>query len=96
MKSLLKKVFGPSSQKTLSPLRAIADEVNALEDEYRAMDDIALAEVSTRLREQLADGATLDDLLPESFAATREAAQRTLGQRHFDVQLMGGAVLHQG
>ena len=96
MKSLLKKVFGPSQEKTLGPLRAIADEVNALENEYRALTDAQLAEVATHLREQLADGATLDDLLPDSFAATREAAQRTLGQRHFDVQLMGGAVLHQG
>jgi len=96
MKSLLKKVFGSSNDKALTPLRAIADEVNALEEEYRALSDAELAEVSTRLREQLADGAMLDDLLPDAFAATREAAQRTLGQRHFDVQLMGGAVLHQG
>jgi len=96
MRSLLKRVLGSSNDKALNTLRSIVDEVNALEDEYRALSDEELAGISNHFREQLAAGAELDDILPESFAATREATRRTLGQRHFDVQIMGGAVLHQG
>ena len=59
-----------------------------------ALSDLELRELANGLRDRLEEGETLDDLLPESFAATREAARRALGQRHFDVQLMGGAVLH--
>ncbi|MCO5175517.1 MAG: preprotein translocase subunit SecA [Thermomicrobiales bacterium] len=80
----------------MNTLRSIADEVNALEDEYRALSDEELAGISDHFRSQLAAGDELDDILPESFAATREATRRTLGQRHFDVQIMGGVVLHQG
>ncbi len=77
-------------------LSGIADQVNALEDGFVALSDAELREETDRFRARLADGETLDDLLPEAFAAVREAAKRTLGQRHFDVQLMGGAALHQG
>ncbi|MGH9175644.1 MAG: preprotein translocase subunit SecA, partial [Vicinamibacterales bacterium] len=96
MRSLLKKIMGNPNDKILNQLGAIVDEVNALEAEYRALSDDELREVTQRFREELADGATLDDVLPDSFAATREAARRTLGQRHYDVQVMGGVVLHQG
>ena len=77
-------------------LAGIADQVNALEDGFVALSDAELREETDRFRARLADGEKLDALLPEAFAAVREAAKRTLGQRHFDVQLMGGAALHQG
>src|SRR5690606_17787766 len=69
---------------------------NALEDSFQEFSDEELREETDRFRARLAAGETLDDLLPEAFAAVREAARRTLGQRHFDVQLMGGAALHLG
>ena len=70
--------------------------VNALEDEIAALDDEALAAKTPELKQRLENGEDLDDLIPEAFAVTREAAKRTLGERHFDVQLMGGAALHYG
>jgi preprotein translocase subunit SecA len=96
MRSLLKKIMGNPNDKVLNQLSVIVDEVNELEDEYKAMSDDELRHVADRFREELANGSTLDDILPDSFAATREAARRTLGHRHYDVQVMGGAVLHQG
>ena len=77
-------------------LHRIAEQVNALEGDFEAMSDEELRGETDRFRERIAGGETLDSLLPEAFAVVREAARRTLGQRHFDVQLMGGAALHQG
>src|SRR6266508_1327701 len=77
-------------------LKAIADAVNSIEDDYTELTDAELRELTDKYRERLADGETVDDLLPEAFATVREAACRTLGQRHYDVQLMGGAALHFG
>src|SRR5690606_11801430 len=77
-------------------LSGIADQVNALEDSFSALSDAELREETDRFKARLAEGESLDDLLPEAFATVREAARRTLGQRHFDVQLMGGAALHLG
>ena len=77
-------------------LHRVAEQVNALESDFEAMNDEELRGETVRFRERIAAGETLDDLLPEAFAVVREAARRTLGQRHFDVQLMGGAALHQG
>src|SRR5262245_53974017 len=71
-------------------------QVNSLEEQMKALSDDELRQTTPRLREKLAQGATLDDLLPEAFAATREAAYRTKNMRHFDVQILGGAVLHRG
>ncbi|MGZ8771454.1 MAG: preprotein translocase subunit SecA, partial [Aeromicrobium sp.] len=82
--------------KILRHLEAIAKQVNALEDEFRAMSDEQLQAMTPEFRERLAAGETLDDLMPEAFATVREAASRVLGQRHFDVQIMGGAALHLG
>jgi preprotein translocase subunit SecA len=82
--------------KILRKLTAIAAQVNAIEDDFVAMSDAELRGMTDEFRKRLADGETLDDLLPEAFATVREAAKRTLGQRHFDVQLMGGAALHLG
>jgi preprotein translocase subunit SecA len=80
----------------LRKLSGIADQVNAIEDEFVAKTDAELRAMTDEFRERLADGETLDDLLAEAFATVREAAKRTLGQRHFDVQVMGGAALHLG
>src|SRR3954468_19522063 len=77
-------------------LKAIADAVNSIEDEYTDLTDDELRELTEQYRQRYADGETLDDLLPEAFATAREAASRVLGQRHYDVQVMGGAALHYG
>src|ERR1041385_5037119 len=80
----------------LRKLKAVADAVNSLEDEYADLSDEELPAMTVRFKERLADGQTLDDILPEAFAVAREAASRVLGQRHYDVQIMGGAALHYG
>ncbi|GAA4971519.1 preprotein translocase subunit SecA [Kineococcus glutinatus] len=96
MAPILEKVLRTGEGRVLKRLHRIADQVNALEDDFVAMSDAELREETDRFRARLADGQTLDALLPEAFAACREAARRTLGHRHFDVQLMGGAALHLG
>ncbi|WP_298251576.1 preprotein translocase subunit SecA [uncultured Arthrobacter sp.] len=96
MPSLLERVLRTGDKKTLKRLRNYADAINVLEDEFRDMTDADLRGETDRLRKRHADGASLEDLLPEAFAAVREASSRTLGLRHFDVQLMGGAALHLG
>ena len=78
------------------PAEELADAVNSIEDDYADLTDDELRELTDQYRERLADGETLDDLLPEAFATAREAARRVLGQRHYDVQIMGGAALHFG
>src|SRR5216110_3688528 len=80
----------------LRRLSAIAATVNSIEDNYTELTDAELRELTDQYKQRYADGETLDDLLPEAFATAREAAKRTLGQRHFDVQLMGGGALHMG
>ncbi|WP_425548527.1 preprotein translocase subunit SecA [Aeromicrobium panaciterrae] len=82
--------------KILKQLEAIAKQVNALEDEFKAMSDDELRGMTEEFKGRLADGESLDDIMPEAFATVREAASRVLGQRHFDVQIMGGAALHLG
>src|SRR5688572_23979185 len=82
--------------KILRQLEAVAKQVNALEPEYEAMSDAELQAMTPEFRERLEAGESLDDLMPEAFAVVREAARRVLGQRHFDVQIMGGAALHLG
>ncbi len=95
MKRLLKRVLGDPQAKTLKRLRRRVKDVNALEDKYIKMSDKQLKAESSKLKEK-ATKENLDKLLPDAFAITREAARRTLGQRHFDVQLIGGMVLHEG
>src|SRR5207245_1392886 len=80
----------------LRKLTAVSEQVNLLEPDFTAMSDGELRAQTDELKKRHADGEALDDLMPEAFAAVREAAKRTLGQRHFDVQLMGGAALHLG
>ncbi|MCC7516983.1 MAG: preprotein translocase subunit SecA [Pseudomonadales bacterium] len=94
--TVLKKVFGSKNERELKRLRKVVASVNALEPTMEALTDDALRNKTVEFRERLAKGETLDQLLPEAFACVREAARRTLGLRHFDVQLIGGMVLHNG
>src|ERR1700742_3926483 len=94
--SLARSLFGSANDRKVKPLWSTVAKINALEPRYVAMSDDALRAQTAAFRERLAAGETLDDLLPEAFAVVREGAKRTLGQRHFDVQLVGGMVLHQG
>ena len=93
---VLSKLLRAGEGKILRRLKSIADAVNSLEDEIKALTDAELRGETDSFRARLADGETVDDLLVEAFAVAREAAWRTLGQRHFDVQVMGGAALHLG
>ncbi|MBR5286769.1 MAG: preprotein translocase subunit SecA [Clostridia bacterium] len=93
---LFKKLFGTYSEKQLKKIEPIAAKIEALSDEYSAMDDATLKEQTNILKGRLANGETLDDILPEAFATVREASWRVLGKRHYHVQLIGGIVLHQG
>ena len=94
--SVLDKVLRAGEGKILRRLQSIANQVNALETHFTGMSDDELKSMTAEFRSRLADGETLDDLMPEAFAVVREAARRTLGQRHYDVQIMGGAALHLG
>ncbi len=96
MPALLDKVLRIGEGKQLRKLQAAAAQVNAIEDEFVAMSDEELRALTDEYKARYADGESLDRLLPEAFATVREAAKRVLGQRHFDVQLMGGAALHYG
>ena len=96
MASLFDKLLRAGEGKILRKLESIAVEVNALEPNYQALSDQELLGETANLRERYAAGESLDELLPEAFAAVREASVRTLGLRHFDVQIMGGAALHMG
>ena len=94
--ALARRLFGSANDRYIKTLSAMVDEVNALEPSVISLSDAELAARTVMFKERLAQGETLDDILPEAFATVREAAKRTLGQRHFDVQLMGGLVLHRG
>jgi preprotein translocase subunit SecA len=93
---ILTKVFGSSNDRYLKSLKPLVVRINALEPEVQGLDDAALAAKTIAFKERLAQGEALDSLLPEAFAVVREAGRRVLGERHFDVQLLGGIVLHQG
>ena len=94
--SLAKALFGTSNDRLVKGMQPLVDTINGLEPKMQALDDNALREQTEVFRDRLKNGETLDAILPEAFAAVREAATRTIGQRHFDVQLMGGVVLHDG
>ncbi|MCI6387009.1 MAG: preprotein translocase subunit SecA [Firmicutes bacterium] len=93
---LFTKVFGTYSQRELKSIYPIVDKITALENEYKQLTDAELQAKTPEFKERLANGETLDDILPEAFAAVREAADRVLGMRPYPVQLVGGIVLHQG
>ncbi|MBN9557725.1 MAG: preprotein translocase subunit SecA [Alphaproteobacteria bacterium] len=96
LQAFARRFFGSANERKLKPMWRRVEEINALEPRFQAMSDEELRAMTPAFRERLAKGETLDMLLPEAFAVVREAAKRTLGQRHFDVQLVGGMVLHQG
>src|SRR5579871_4557551 len=94
--SLIAKIFGTANERRIKALRPLVGRINDFEKETMALSDAELGAKTITFREQLQKGRPLDDILPEAFAVVREAARRTLGQRHYDVQLMGGLVLHKG
>src|SRR5512132_4300797 len=94
--ALARKFFGSANDRRVKGYQSRVNAINALEPEVAALSDEALKARTAEFRQQLADGKTLDDILVPAFAIVREASKRTLGQRHFDVQLIGGIVLHQG
>ena len=94
--SFLKKIFGTSSQREVKAIMPLVEKIEALEDEYKALSDQQLQAKTPEFQQRLKDGETLDDILPEAFAACREAAWRVLGMRPYRVQLIGGIILHQG
>ena len=96
MASVLEKVLRVGEGRTIKRLEAYARAVNALEEDFQSLTDEELRNETNELRERYGNGESLDDLLPEAFAAVREASVRTLGMRHFDVQIMGGAAQHHG
>jgi len=96
LNNLLARVFGSRNQRILKGLDSLVAQVNALDAEMSALSDEALAAKTPYFRERLAKGETLDQIMPEAFAVVREAGKRVLGMRHFDVQLIGGAIMHAG
>ena len=93
---LIEKIFGTHSENELKRVYPIVDEIEAMEPEMQALSDSELREKTREFKERLSEGETLDDILPEVFAVVREAAARTLGMKHYRVQLIGGVILHQG
>ncbi|HLW56183.1 MAG TPA: preprotein translocase subunit SecA [Bacteriovoracaceae bacterium] len=96
LNSVMRKLFGTKQDRDLRALKPILDQVNAKESIYQAMSDDELKAQTQIFRDKIAQGATLDSLLPDAFAVVREASKRVLNMRHFDVQILGGIVLHQG
>ncbi|MCI0153172.1 preprotein translocase subunit SecA [Dermacoccus nishinomiyaensis] len=96
MPKVVERVLRAGEGRTLKKLEAIAAQVNIVEEDFEKLTDAELREETDRFRKRLADGQSLDQILPEAFAAVREASKRTIGKRHFDVQIMGGAALHMG
>src|ERR671912_627565 len=94
--TLLAKVFGTQNERELKAIRPLVEQINALEASVQGLSDEQLRARTAEFRSRVADGATIDDLLPEAFAVVREAGRRVLNMRHFDVQLIGGVILHRG
>jgi preprotein translocase subunit SecA len=94
--AILTKIVGSKNERDLKRMGPVVQQINELESGMARLSDTQLAELTPKFRERLAGGEALDDILPDAFAAAREVAKRTLNMRHFDVQLIGGIVLHQG
>ncbi|MBR6290506.1 MAG: preprotein translocase subunit SecA, partial [Clostridia bacterium] len=94
--SIITKVFGTYSDKQIKKITPILKQVNELGEKYKNMSDADMTAMTPKFKEQLAAGATLDDIMPEAYALVREAADRVLGKRPFDVQILCGILLHQG
>jgi len=93
---LFRKIFGSRNERVLKKLSKIVDKINDLEEQFAALQDHEFPLKTAEFRGRITQGESLDDLIPEAFALAREAGKRTLGMRHFDVQLVGGMVLHDG
>ncbi|HDZ78397.1 MAG TPA: preprotein translocase subunit SecA, partial [Gammaproteobacteria bacterium] len=93
---MFKKIFGSRNQRLIKKFNKSVDQINTLESSVESLDDAALLARTDEFRKRYKDGESLDALLPEAFATVREAARRSLGMRHFDTQLVGGMVLHNG
>lgn len=93
---LIEKIFGTHSENELKRIYPIVDRIDALEPEIQVLSDQELKDKTREFKQRLSDGETLDDILPEAYAVVREAAKRSLGMRHYRVQLIGGIILHQG
>ena len=91
---LIEKIFGTHSENELKRIYPIVDRIDALEPEIQALSDQELKDKTREFKQRLSDGETLDDILPEAYAVVREAAKRSLGMRHYRVQLIGGIILH--
>lgn len=96
MKGLIEKIIGSYSDREIKRIIPVVDEIEGLESKMKELGDEQLRNKTNEFKERLANGETLDDILPEAFAVVREASARVLGMRHFRVQLIGGIVLHQG
>ena len=96
MLNIAKKIFGTENDRKLKKLKPIVDKINAMEPDFVSLTDEQLKAKTAEFRGRFDGGESLDDMLPEAFATVREAAKRTLGQRHYDVQLIGGITLHRG
>ena len=96
LRGLFSKVAGDSDQREISRLQKVVERINALEPALEALDDAHLRAKTDELRHRLAQGETLDDIMVDAFAVVREAAKRSIGLRHYDVQMIGGSILHQG
>src|SRR3972149_465295 len=94
--SFLSKIFGDANDRYIKELMPIVQKINSLEKECEQFSDSQMKEKTDEFKKRLTAGETLDDILPEAFALVREASKRTLNQRHYDVQLMGGIILHRG
>ena len=96
MFALARKIFGTKNDREIKALKPLVAEINSLEPAISNLSDEALRDKTTQFKQKLEQGHTLDDILPEAFAVVREAGKRTLNMRHFDVQLIGGVMLHKG
>ena len=96
MLGFIQKLLGNKNAKEIKRIRSIVEEINGLEPELLSLSDTSLRAKTEEFKARLANGETLDDILPEAFAVVREASKRVLGMRHFDVQMIGGIVLHRG
>ena len=94
--SIFRKIFKTYSEKEVKRIMPIVDQINELEEKISSLSDTELRNKTEEFKKQLKEGKTLDEILPEAFAVVREASKRVLGLRHFDVQLIGGIILHQG
>ena len=96
LQSIAQRLFGSANDREVKRLQGIVNEINSMEADIEKLTDEQLKARTENFRREYTDGKTLDELIVDTFATVREAAKRTLGQRHYDVQLLGGMVLHQG